>query len=86
MPSLRFRESAGFSDDKSTMAAVLLALITTASGLIGVVLGGWLTSRNQKRERQIRFFHEPGLANSDGSLLAMHCAEGACESGAAVEN
>jgi hypothetical protein len=52
------------------MAAVLLALITTASGLIGVVLGGWLTSRNQKRERQIRFFHEQ-LGEFYGPLLAM---------------
>ncbi len=66
------------------MAPVLLALITTASGLIGVVLGGWLTSRNQKRERQIRFFHEqlgefygPPAGNARGS---------ACESGASVEN
>ena len=69
-PTYALPVSAGFSDDRCTMAPVLLALITTASGLIGVLLGGWLTSRNQKRERKISRFREQ-LGEFYGPMLAM---------------
>ena len=52
------------------MNSALLALITTTGTLIAVLLGGWLTSHNQKRERQSRFFREQ-LGEFYGPMLAM---------------
>jgi hypothetical protein len=52
------------------MNATLLALISATGTLVGVLVGGWLTSRNQKRERQIRFFREQ-LGEFYGPMLAM---------------
>ncbi len=52
------------------MNPALLALVPAVAALVGVLIGGWLTSRNQKRERQIRFFREQ-LGEFYGPMLAM---------------
>jgi hypothetical protein len=52
------------------MNPVLLALISAAAALGGVFVGGWLTSRNQKRERQIRF-HREQLGEFYGPMFAI---------------
>jgi hypothetical protein len=44
--------------------------MTAISGLLGVLVGGWLTARNQKRERQIKFLRET-LTEFYGPMLAM---------------
>jgi len=44
--------------------------ISVAGALVGVLIGGWLTSRNQKRERQVKFFREQ-LGEFYGPMLAM---------------
>src|SRR5215469_2988818 len=38
--------------------AILSSLISAACGLIGVLIGGFITSRNQKLERRQRFVRE----------------------------
>lgn len=52
------------------LSTLLVAVITGSIGLLGVVIGAWLTGRNQKRERQIRFYREQ-LAELYGPLLAL---------------
>ncbi len=52
------------------MDSALLGLTSAACGLAGVLVGGWLTSRNQKRERQVRFFREQ-LGELYGPMLAI---------------
>lgn len=52
------------------MNPALLAFISATGTLVGVLVGGWLTSRNQKRERQTRFFREQ-IGEFYGPMLAM---------------
>jgi hypothetical protein len=41
-----------FFDMTTLITTVIPAAIAAASGLLGVVVGGWITDRNQRRERQ----------------------------------
>jgi hypothetical protein len=53
------------------MVASIRSLLTLTIGLIGVALGGFLTSRNQRKEREQRFFRDQ-LAEFYAPMLAMH--------------
>jgi hypothetical protein len=41
-----------FCDRTTLITALVPAAIAAASGLLGVIVGGWITARNQRRERQ----------------------------------
>jgi len=52
------------------MFSILTVSASAVSGVIGGLIGGLFTARNQKRERQLRFFREQ-LGGLYGPLLAM---------------
>jgi hypothetical protein len=60
--------SAGFSHNINIVN--LLAFISSTGTLVDVLVGGWLTSHNQKRERQTSFFRQQ-LGEFYGPMLAM---------------
>jgi len=53
-----------------TASAIVAPLISAASGLIGVAIGGWIASHNQKQERRQRFIRDQ-LTEFYAPLLGM---------------